>query len=99
MNGVQVKISDIVNGGHNQGPFSLRHVFIKALWVDFGLKQIVIDYPNVGDCISNAKGSPIPWVSEILVLCGKEVLESSIDSSWEINVFEDNDKDMGKPQN
>lgn len=99
LNDVQVGIGEVVDSGCIQGHALPGQVFIKALRVHYGLDQIVIDYPYVGDCIGDSVGYPIPWASENLVVCGGDVVESSIDSSGELTVFEDDDEEMEDPQN
>lgn len=67
--------------------------------MDFRLDQILIDYPKVGDCIGDVDGPPIPWALKNLMLCGRDVLNSSIDPLREIIALEEDDKDMEEFQN
>ena len=67
---------------------------VKYLRSDYGLDQLVINYPHIGDCIGDSVGLPIPWAIENLMMCSNEVLETSIESSSEKIEFECNDKEM-----
>ena len=60
--------------------------------MNYGLDQLVINYPQIGDCIGDNAGSPIPWAIENLLICSNEVLEISIDSSSERTIFKWDDQ-------
>lgn len=81
VNNLHVWIGKVVLRSTNCGPPHLGQVFVRAMRVDYGLNQLVINYPHIGNCIGNSVGSPIPWAIENLVICGNEIFETSINSS------------------
>lgn len=99
MNDVQIGIGEVVLGECNPETTRSGQIFIRALKVEYGLDQIVIDYPNNGDCIGDTAGSPIPWDIENLIMCSNDILESSIDSSAGRTEFEIDDEEMDEPGN
>lgn len=49
MNDVHVGIGEVVLGSINHVPPHLGQVFDRALMVDYGLNQLVTDYPHIGN--------------------------------------------------
>lgn len=94
LNDIQLGVREVANGRCNQGFPCPGHVFIKALWVDFGVHQIIIRYPNVGDCKCEVRKSSILWLSQNLVLHDRDVLDSCTNSLREINAFEEEDENI-----
>lgn len=74
----------------NVTPFKVLdgHVFVEDWILDYGLDQLIIDYPNIGDCIEDSLHRPIPWPKECIELADPATLQSSIGSSDEMNAFE-----------
>lgn len=94
INDVQVEIGKVVLGNTNRVPPCNGQVFVRALRVDNGLDQLVIDYPHIRDCIGDNVGSPIPWAIENMMICSNEVFETFIDSLGERTYFACDDDEM-----
>lgn len=67
--------------------------------VDYGLDQLVINNPHVGNCIGDNVRSPIPWATWNLMICINDIFETLICSSGEETKFECDDKEMTEPLN
>lgn len=89
MNDVQVGNWEVILGTTNPS-----QVFVRALRVDYGLDQLVIDYPHVNNFIGDNVGLPIPWAIEDMMIRSNEVWETSIESSIERIEFICNDEEM-----
>lgn len=55
-------------------------MFMEVLRLNSGFEQLIIDYPNVHDCMEDAEGCMIAWTIQIIVFLTLNALHSFIDS-------------------